>query len=74
MNHFKVGKARKAVLIAQLEERAKWAMVEVHLKSAMEIADKKDKEILEAAFTVQTTIELQLMVERDLKLHRNLVY
>lgn len=65
----------KGALEARLEEvHEDRTMLENRLGSALEQVDQKDKEVLEAALMVKTTMERQMVAERDLKLRTEQVY
>lgn len=67
--------ADKSALVMQLEEeKASRARLETQLVSALESVDKKDKEVLEAAYMVKTAMERQMVAERDLKRRTEQVY
>lgn len=60
--------AEKSALLIQLEEeRASRELLETRLVSALENVDKKDKEVLEAAYIVKTAMEWQMVAKQDLK-------
>lgn len=62
-------RSARDALGARLEEaREDRAMLESCLANALEMVEKKDKEVLEAAMMVKTAMERQMVAERDLKL------
>lgn len=57
-------RATKARMETQLEEeRASRALLETRLASALESIDRKEKEVLEAAYMVKTAMERQMVAE-----------